>query len=81
MPFLSYLTDKRLRHIPITNDDIITLMRGLNPVKANGPDGISGRMLMLCESFVLPIKSIFMNITETSVYPDMWKLANVTLIQ
>ena len=81
MPFLSYLTDKRLHNIPITNDDIIALIRGLNPAKANGPDGISGRMLILGdESLVLPLKLIFLNITETGIYPDMWKLANVTPI-
>ena len=81
LPFLSYITDNRLHNIPITNDDIIALIRGLNPAKANGPDGISGRMLILGdESLVLPIKLIFLNITETGIYPDTWELANVTPI-
>ena len=44
-----------------------------------GPDGISGQMLLLCDnSVVLPLKIIFRNILETSAYPDIWKLANVT---
>ena len=29
---------------------------------------------------VLPLKLIFQNILATSIYPDMWKLANVTPI-
>ena len=38
-------------------------------------------MLILCDEMVtLPIKIIFRNILSTAVYPDMWKLANVTPI-
>ena len=34
----------------------------------------------LCDSsVVLPLKIIFKNILETSIYPNIWKLANVTL--
>ena len=33
----------------------------------------------LCDSSaVLPLKLIFQNILETSIYPNVWKLANVT---
>ena len=34
-------------------------------------------LILRGESLVLPI---FMNITETGIYPDMWKFANVTPI-
>ena len=38
-------------------------------------------MLLLCDdSVILPLQIIFTNILSTSTYPDMWKLANVTLI-
>ena len=41
----------------------------------------SEQMLLLCdESVVLPLKIIFQNILNESVYPDVWKLANVTPI-
>ena len=44
-----------------------------------GPDGISGQMLLLCDNaVVLPLKIIFQNILKTSIYPDMWKCANMT---
>ena len=45
-------------------------MRKINPNKATGSDGISGKMLLLCDEYVcIP-----------SIYPDIWKLANVTPI-
>ena len=38
-------------------------------------------MLLLCDdSVVLPLKIIFKNILLTTIYPGMWKLANVTPI-
>ena len=38
-------------------------------------------MLLLCDdSVILPLKIIFRNILLTSIYPDIWKLANVTPI-
>ena len=36
-------------------------------------------MLLLCDaSVILPLQIIFRNILSTSIYPDKWKLANVT---
>ena len=47
----------------------------------NGSDGISGQMLLLCDdSVILPLRIIFRNILSTAIYPDIWKLANVTTI-
>ena len=35
-------------------------------------------MLLICDdSVTLPLKIIFRNILLTSIYPDIWKLANV----
>ena len=53
----------------------------LNLNKANGSDGISGQMLLLCDdSVILPLRIICGNILSTATYPDIWKLANVTPI-
>ena len=42
---------------------------------------MESQMLLICDkSVVLPLQIIFRNILETSTYPDMWKLANVTPI-
>ena len=38
-------------------------------------------MLLLCEdSVIFPFEILFRNILATSIYPDTWKLANVTPI-
>ena len=58
--------------IPIENENIVSLIRKLNPNKANGSDRISGQMLLLCDdTVVLPLRIIFGNILSTGTYPDM----------
>ena len=81
LPTFNFLTDKGIDYISIQNEEMISLIRNLNPNKASGSDGIPGQMLLLCDnSLVLPLKMIFQNILNTSTYPGMWKLANVTPI-
>ena len=53
------------------NDEIISLIRKINPNKATGSDGISGQMLLSDESVIIPFQIIFTNILSTSIYPDM----------
>ena len=81
LPSLTHFTDKRLDHVTIENDVIISLIWNINPNKAPGSDGISGQMLLIRDdSVVLPLKIIFRNILLTSIYPDSWKFANVVPI-
>ena len=81
LPNFNYLTNRKIDQIHIENEDIITLIRKLNPNKANGSDGISAQMPLLCDnSVILPLRIIFTNILTTAIYPNMWKLANVTPI-
>ena len=49
LPRFNFLTDKRIDQISIRRDEIIVLIRNLNPNKASGSDGISGQMLILCD--------------------------------
>ena len=70
LPTFNFLTDKII-DVSIQNEEIISLIRNLNPSKG----------LLLCDnSVVLLLKIILQNILRTSTYPDMWKLANVTPI-
>ena len=79
LPQFNFLTDSRIDHITIQNDEILSLIQNLNPNNATDPDEISCQMLLLCDhSIVLSLKIIFENIIKTSTYPDIWKLANVT---
>ena len=81
LPPFEFVTDKRINDIVIPNHEILKLIRHLNPNKASGSDDISGHMLLLCDdSVVLPLKLIFQSILNSSKYPDMWKVANVTPI-
>ena len=81
LPTFNFLNNNRIDKISVHSSEIISLIRDLNINKASGADGISGQMLRLCDySVVLPLKIIFENIVSSSVYPGMWKLANVTAI-
>ena len=52
LPNLTLFTDRKIDHITVENDEIISLIRNLDPNKATGSDGISGQML-LCRSAVV----------------------------
>ena len=81
LPVFVHITDKRINSVSIKDEEILFLIRKLNLNKAAGPDGISGQMLHICDSSaLLPLKLIFQNILETSIYPNIWKLVNVTHI-
>ena len=72
LPNFSYLTNEKIEQIPIENEDIVSLIRKLNPNKANGSNGISGQMLLLCDDSVdLTLRIIFGNILSTATYPDI----------
>ena len=81
LPNISCLTNENIEQIPIVNEEIISLIRKLNPNVANGSDGIFGQMLLLCgDSVILPLRIIFNNILSTAIYPDIWELANATAL-
>ena len=81
LPVLNFLTNKRIDQVTVENEEILSLVRNLDPNKSMGSDGISGKMLLLCDDSVcLPLQIIFKNILSSSIYPVMWKLANVTPI-
>ena len=81
LPVLRFFTNKRIDRVTIENEEIISLVRNINPNKATGSDGISGQMLLLCDdSISIPLQIIYSNILSTSIYPDIWKIANVTPI-
>ena len=64
---LRFLTNKRVDNVTIANDEIISLIRKINP----GSGGISGQMLLLYDESVILPQIIFTNILSTSIYPDM----------
>ena len=81
LPAHSSLTNSRLGTIQITNNEIKSIIMSLNPNKTHGCGNISRQMLNLCaESIHIPLGIIFTNIVKTGIFPDQWKLANVSPI-
>ena len=79
--YINYKTESKLTTIIFSNDDILSMIRAMNPNKSHGFDNISIRMIQLCgESIITPLTIIFNSIVDTGVYPDGWKCANVTPI-
>ena len=75
---ITYIFAARLTSIKFDNNDILKIIRSLNVNKARGHDGISIRMLRMCdESLVQPLSLIFTGSIDTGVYPDTWKKSNI----
>ena len=61
--------------------DLLSLVRSLDVNKSHGHDGVSIRMLKLCDdSIVKPLMIIFNNCLNAGVFPLCWKKANITPI-
>ena len=58
----------------LVNSDIRKIIKFLDVNKAHEHDGISVRMIKMCdESMVQPVSLIFRGCIDTGVYPDTWK--------
>ena len=53
LPVFEYITGKRKNSVSIKDEEILFLIHKLNPNKAAGTDGISGQMLLICDSAVV----------------------------
>ena len=59
-------------------NDIVTIIRSLDPNKAHGYDMISIRMLKICDkSICKPLELIFQSCIKHGKFPNVWKMANV----
>ena len=75
---LRYATDKRLRTINFTTNNIEKIIVSLNPNKAHGHDNISIRMLKICGNTICkPLELIFKQALTTGVFPSEWKKGNI----
>ena len=74
LPQIKYKTLSRINKVAASRDEILKIIRDLNPNKAHGWDGISIKMIQLCDdSIVTPLKIIFETPLRTGVHPDNWK--------
>ena len=73
-----YLTQSRLVSLNFNKDEILKIVRALNPHKAHGYDDIFIRMIKICDKSLLkPLMILFKISTKSSHYPDIWKRSNI----
>ena len=71
-------TCQSLSTVEFSTNDILKIIRNLNPNKAHGHDMISIRMLKICdESICKPLGIIFRSCLQNGKFPSEWKKANV----
>ena len=75
---IDYQTDNRIGTVKIDINDIVEVIKKLNPKKAHGVDDISIAILKMCpQEIAIPLKMIFEKAIDTGNYPQLWKEANV----
>ena len=74
-------TSESLTTTDFSNNDILKIIRNLDPNKTHGHDMISFRMVKICDdSICKPLKLIFQSCLESGKFPSEWKKANVVPI-
>ena len=78
LPSFSYRTGSRIKSFHVTGNDILAIIKTLDPNKARGCDNISIKMIKICsQSLTLPLKIIFEHSIKKGKFPEIWKKANV----
>ena len=73
-----FLIQARLQSFDLNEDEVLKIIRALNENKAHGHDGISIRMIKICDKSILkPLLILFQNSIKLSCYPDIWKKSNI----
>ena len=71
----------KLNTINFTEDDILSVIRKLDPSKARGLDQISIRMVQICDKAICkPLHLIFSSCIESGIFSTEWRMANVVPI-
>ena len=79
LPDLRMKTNRILNSISITENEVQDIIKTLDINKACGSDSISHRMLKnTCLSISKPLSILFNRSISEGIYPDIWKIANVT---
>ena len=78
LPSFSYRAGSRIKSFHVTENDILAIIKTLDPNKAHGCDNISIKMIKICsEPLILPLKIIFEHSLKKGKFPEIWKKANV----
>ena len=78
LPNFCYKTQKRISDIEIKEDDIVLIIKNVNPNKAHGWDNVSIRMIQLCrKSIEKPLNYLFESSFTAGIFSEDWKKANI----
>ena len=78
LPPFEYKVNSKIEDVSFSKQEIVSIIRSLNSNKAHGWDGISIRMIKMCDELIAPpLKIIFDTALKSGIYPDKWKRANV----
>ena len=81
IPEFKEKTNTYIQDIYINQNEIIDIIKTIDPNKASGPDLISHRMLKICPKKVaVPLQIILNKSLQQCKYPSSWKIANVIAI-
>ena len=73
-----YKTQKRTSNIEIKEDDILLIIKNLNPNKAQRWDNVSIRMIQVCgKSIVKPLKYLCQLSLAAGIFPEDWVKGNI----
>ena len=74
----SYRTRSRIKCFHVTENDILAIIKTLDPNKAHGCNNISINIIKICsQSLTLPLKIIFKHSLKKGKFQKIWKKANV----
>ena len=77
-PNITCATEQKLSTLEFSTDDIVKIIKSLDPNKAHGHEEISIRMIKLCAtSIAKPFSILFRNCFESQCFPNEWKKANI----
>ena len=78
LPSFSYRKQNRIKSFHVTENDILTIIKTLDPNEAHGCNNISIKVIKTCsQSLILPLKIIFEHSLKKGKFPKIWKKANV----
>ena len=72
LPSFSYRTGSRIKSFQVTENDILAIIKSLDPNKVHGCDNISIKMIKFCsQSLILPLKIIFEHSLKKGKFPKI----------
>ena len=79
LPNPYFITDSRLSYVRITPEKVFKCLSKLDTNRANGPDGVSNRLLKeTASSIANPLSLLFNKSISDGVFPQSWKEAIIT---